>query len=97
MRRALLIVTAAVVLCAGAALAMGLFAPGLAGLAIWCAVVLVLLAIERVRYKAILTAPPVGEGWADTGERMIDPSTRRKLGVWHRATTGERAYVDVGG
>ncbi len=97
LRRTLLIVTGVVVLCAGACLAAGLFAPGLAGLAVWCAVLLILLAVERVRYKAVLTAPPVGEGWADTGERMIDPTTRRRLGVWCRAATGERAYVEVGG
>lgn len=96
LRRVLLVCTAAVVLCTGLALALGLVAPGLMGLAIWCAIVLVALAIERVRYKAILSAPPPGDGWADTGERMVDPATRRRLGVWYRASTGERAYVDVG-
>ena len=97
LRRVLLVATGVAVLCAGAALALGLFAPGLLGLALWCAVVLVALAIERVRYKAVLAAPPAGEGWADTGERMIDPASKRRLGVWYKAATGERAYVDVGG
>lgn len=46
------------------------------------------------RYKAELTAPP--EGYVATGERFVDPTSRRTVEVWQHPETGHRVYVRTG-
>jgi hypothetical protein len=47
---------------------------------------------ERVFYKPV-TADKPGAGWADTGERFIDPETGQTVAVYFNQATGERRYV----
>jgi hypothetical protein len=50
---------------------------------------------ERVRYKDVTPAPPLGPGWVETSERFRDPATGRWVQVYFRPETGERSYVDI--
>ncbi|HTV89487.1 MAG TPA: hypothetical protein VME41_10770 [Stellaceae bacterium] len=65
--------------------------PAAAGLAIWAAIVLTCLAVERWRYKRLGPAPP-GIGWRATGERFVDPESGRPVTVYFNPATGERRY-----
>lgn len=91
MLRWILIVLAAVGLI-GAVVSMINGFPGATVWAAWAAVCLIGLVFERVKYKAILDAPP-GDGWAATQERFVDSRTGREVTVWYEAATGKRAYV----
>ena len=55
---------------------------------------LVGLAIERWRYKSIVSGPP-DPHWTDTGERFVDPETSALTAVY-LDTTGERHYIAIG-
>jgi len=43
------------------------------------------------RYSRELTAPPAG--YAFTGERFVDPTTKHTVEVWQHPQSGQRAYV----
>lgn len=43
------------------------------------------------RYRTELAAPP--EGFVFTGERFVDPASRRTVEVWQHPASGQRAYV----
>jgi hypothetical protein len=73
------------------ALALGDVAAA-AGLAVWAAVLLGGVAIERWRYKRLGTTP-AGAGWQTTGERFLDPESGLLVTVYFNPTTGERRYV----
>jgi hypothetical protein len=47
---------------------------------------------ERKHYKAILDDVPRGN-WRDTGERFVDPETKRVVAVYADAASGKRVYV----
>ena len=60
------------------------------GLAIGAAVI-----FERDRYrKDAPGAPP--PPWMETGERFIDPQSKRLVAVWTHPESGARRYVDAG-
>ncbi len=61
-------------------------------LAVWAAVLIVGLLIERWRYKP-LAGPPPGPDWQATGERFVDPETGKIVTVYFHPTTGERRYI----
>jgi hypothetical protein len=48
---------------------------------------------ERTHYKALLDQVPLGN-WHDTGERFVDPETKRVVTVYADSGTGNRIYVD---
>jgi hypothetical protein len=50
---------------------------------------------ERVRYKAVAPAPPLGLGWVETSEKFRDPATGGWVQVYFKPETGERRYVDI--
>jgi hypothetical protein len=52
------------------------------------------LAIERWRYKAIDRGRPEA-GWTDTGERFVDPETHALTAVYLDAASGERHYLVI--
>jgi hypothetical protein len=66
--------------------------PGLAILAVYAVMALVLLAVERFRYKPILDQPP-GPPWEETPERFVDPESGKLVVVWANPENGQRAYV----
>lgn len=66
--------------------------PGGVMFAIWTGVCIIGLVFEKVRYKAILDAPP-GAGWTATPERFVDTRSGRAVTVWYEAATGKRVYV----
>ena len=43
------------------------------------------------RYGRELAAPP--EDYVSTGERFVDPTTKRTVEVWQHPKTGHRVYV----
>lgn len=91
-RRATLAVSAGfLAVVAAVFLAMGVI-PGLFGLAGCALFLIVALAIERWRYKPVLSAPP-GPEWRANGEQFMDPETGRKVTVYEDPATGKRAYV----
>lgn len=47
---------------------------------------------ERTQYKAILDRVPQGN-WRDTGERFVDPETKRAVAVYADPQSGKRIYV----
>jgi hypothetical protein len=47
---------------------------------------------ERTHYKAILDHVPAGN-WRDTGERFVDPETKRTVAVYADPGSGKRIYV----
>jgi hypothetical protein len=61
-------------------------------LALWAAILLVGLAIERWRYKKLTAAPP-GPDWQRTDERFVDPETEKLVTVYFNPATGERRYI----
>ncbi len=67
---------------------------GLAIIAFYAVLVLVLLVIERARYKPILKSPP-GAPWRETPERFVDPESGKLVVVWTHPETGKRAYVEA--
>jgi hypothetical protein len=79
-----------------AAGALGLAAlcryPGAAMLAVWAAILLVGLLVERWRYKKLSATPP-GPDWQQTDERFVDPETGKLVTVYFHPATGERRYV----
>jgi hypothetical protein len=94
MLRWTLIVLAAVGLVGAVASMLNGF-PGAFVWAVWAVICLAGLVFERVRYKAILDAPP-GEGWSATAERFVDSRSGRAVTVWFQPSTGKRAYVGDG-
>jgi len=67
---------------------------GGAGVALvgWGAVLVIVLLIERFRYRRIRSKSP-GPGFQPTAERFVDDETGAMVTVWERRDTGERAYV----
>jgi len=61
-------------------------------LALWAAVLLVGLLIERWRYKKLAGRPP-GPDWQRTDERFVDPETGKLVTVYFHPATGERRYI----
>ncbi|GLR91584.1 hypothetical protein [Bradyrhizobium iriomotense] len=55
---------------------------------------LILSLIYDTRYKPA-SRRPAGPGWVDTGERFIDPETKRRVAVFTRPETGEREYIEL--
>lgn len=43
------------------------------------------------RYREELSEPP--EGYIFTGERFVDPGSRRTVDVWQHPQSGQRVYV----
>ena len=43
------------------------------------------------RYREELERPP--EGFVFTGERFVDPGSRRTVDVWQHPSSGQRVYV----
>ena len=83
----------------GGLLAAGAFAlaalrcfPAAGMLAVWAAILLVGLLIERWRYKPLAARPP-GPDWEKTDERFVDPETGKLVTVYFHPTTGERRYI----
>ncbi len=71
--------------------ALRCFAP--AGmLAVWAAILLVGLLIERWRYKPLAGRAP-GPDWQRTDERFVDPETGKLVTVYFHPATGERRYI----
>ena len=81
---------------AAAALFLAVFRcfPAAGMLAVWAAIFLIGLAIERWRYKPLAAGAP-GAGWQATGERFVDPETGKLVTVYFHPRTGERRYVGV--
>jgi len=50
---------------------------------------------ERVRYKPVAPAPPLGPGWVETEEKFRDPATDRWVQLYFKPETGERSYVEI--
>jgi hypothetical protein len=61
---------------------------------LWSGLALAALLFERFVYKPLRRAPP-GPEWTPTGERFIDPATRREVEVYFRAADGKRMYVSA--
>jgi hypothetical protein len=49
---------------------------------------------ERKPYRAILETVPPGN-WRDTGERFVDPETRRSIAVYSDPASGKRIYIGL--
>lgn len=49
---------------------------------------------ERTGYR--LRISQTGGNWQKTGERFVDPTTKREVEVYYNPQTGERDYRDVG-
>ena len=71
--------------------ALGCF-PAAGMLAVWAAILLVGLLIERWRYKPLAERPP-GPDWQRTEERFVDPETGKLVTVYFHPSTGERRYI----
>ena len=52
------------------------------------------LLFERKGYRPRVSR--VEGNWEKTGERFIDPTTKREVEVYYNPQTGERDYRDVG-
>jgi hypothetical protein len=50
--------------------------------------------IERTGYRPRVSQ--TGENWQKTGERFVDPTTKREVEVYYNPQTGERDYQDAG-
>ena len=72
----------------------GVFALFLPQLVFGGLLLLVGLAIERWRYKPIVSGRPQ-PGWTDTGERFVDPETHALTAVYLDAASGERHYIAI--
>ena len=66
--------------------------PAAGMLAVWAAVLLVGLLIERWRYTRLTTVAP-GPDWQATDERFVDPETGKLVTVYFHPSTGERRYI----
>jgi hypothetical protein len=64
------------------------------GLCLQLALLIVVLLVERFRYKRVDTTPP-GAGFTASGERFIDPESGQPVEVWYNEATGERRYIAV--
>jgi hypothetical protein len=93
LRQLLLGAGAVAALVVGWAWIEGARAAGLLLLGLYAVIVLVLLLIERARYKPILAAPP-GAPWRETSERFVDPESGKLVVVWEHPGSGQRAYVE---
>ncbi len=60
--------------------------PAAGMLALWAAVLLVGLLIERWRYKPLTAAAP-GPDWQRTDERFVDPETGKLVTVYYKPLT----------
>jgi hypothetical protein len=90
--RAALYIIGGLLVAGGIALAViGCFPPA-AGLALWGAILLIGLLIERWRYKPLAEQRP-GPEWTATDERFVDPETGKLVTVYFHSATGERRYV----
>ena len=49
---------------------------------------------ERRGYRPRISQ--AGGNWEKTGERFVDPTTKREVEVYYNPQTGERDYRDVG-
>ena len=81
--------------CVAALGALGALArcfPAAGALALWALVLLLVVAVERWRYKP-LSRRPLEPGWQATEERFVDPETGREVTVYFHRHTGERRYV----
>ncbi|HEV2335670.1 MAG TPA: hypothetical protein VGS13_09255 [Stellaceae bacterium] len=63
-------------------------------LAVWAAILLIGLLVERWRYKRLAATPP-GPDWQRTDERFVDPETGKLVTVYFHPRTGERRYIGV--
>ena len=81
-------------------IALVMIGAGLSPPVSWQVVVMgVLLAaaviFERGRYRNDAAGtPPLP--WVETGERFVDPDSKRLVAVWTHPATGARRYVDAG-
>jgi hypothetical protein len=66
--------------------------PAAGVLAVWAAIFVIGLAIERWRYKPLSSARP-GPDWQVTDERFVDPETGKVVTVYYHPPTGERRYI----
>ena len=82
-----LFTAAVVILAASAAAGMAPWGP-----LIGCAIVLILLLLERQRYAGQVASSRL-QPLTPTGERFIDPGTGTPVQVWSNEA-GERAYVE---
>lgn len=62
-------------------------------LLVWGAVFVFGIIYERYGYKSIVEQAPAGKGWVRTSERFVDEKSGRRVTVWTKPFTGERAYV----
>ncbi|HXY22335.1 MAG TPA: hypothetical protein VEI29_06600 [Burkholderiaceae bacterium] len=88
LRRALLLVALAILAIGLGGLLLG--APSGPPMAIWGAVLLAAVLVERWRYRPSSPARP--DTWQPTGERFIDPESGRPMQVLYNPSTGERRY-----
>ena len=91
MRRGLITIGVLVAILGVAALVSGIIATSFVFIG-WAAVLIILILIERFRYKALVSKRP-GPGWERTTERFVDEETGRTVTVYIQPETGERAYV----
>ncbi len=91
MRNVLIGIGLGALICGLAALATGVSSPE-AVFAMWGAILLLAILIERFRYKVIVPSRP-GAGWQRTTERFVDDETGQNVTVYIEPGTGERAYV----
>ena len=94
LRRVLIGVVATVFAIALACVVLGWFRPASGAVTLWSGVALAGLTFERFRYMRLLDAPP-GPDWRDTGERFVDPGSRREVAVFADPEGHKRAYVRV--
>jgi hypothetical protein len=62
--------------------------------ALWAALLIVGLLVERWRYQPLTGARP-GPDWVATDERFVDPETGKLVTVYYHPSSGERRYVAV--
>lgn len=91
MRKGLITIGALVAVLGVAALISGIVATSFVVIG-WAVVLIILILIERVRYKGLASKSP-GPGWERTTERFVDEETGRTVTVYIQPETGERAYV----
>jgi len=90
--RATLSIIAGILAAAALALAALRCFPPAGLLALWAAILLVGLLIERWRYKKLTPTQP-GPDWQRTDERFVDPETGKLVTVYFHPATGERRYI----
>jgi hypothetical protein len=93
MLRATLLVVGGVMLAAAAFGALACWRlSAVIPLAVWGAILVGGLLIERWRYRLLCDNPP-GADWQATAERFVDPESSRRVTVFFNPATGERRYV----